>query len=57
MSERRGSDERDERRVTEEQVYQEHMARVHVSAHWVYFVAVVLGGVALMLLFIAWLGG
>ena len=45
-----------ERDVTEEQVRAEHQTSVSVPAHWAYLVAVLVGGMLLMLVFVAWLG-
>jgi hypothetical protein len=42
--------------IDEEQVRQEHRAEVHVTAHWLYLLAVLMGGTLLMLGVIAWLG-
>jgi hypothetical protein len=45
-----------DRNVDEERVHQEHLATVHVRAHWAYLIGVLAGGTVIMLLFIAWLG-
>ena len=45
-----------ERDVTAEQVRDEHLRDVDERAHWLFLVAVLVGGVALMLGFIALLG-
>ncbi len=46
-----------EKTIDEEQVRQEHLAEVDAGRHWLYLVAVLLGGTLLMLGVIAWLGG
>jgi hypothetical protein len=46
----------DERTVTEEDVRREHQSAVDPTAHWVYLLGVLAGGVAVMLLLIAGLG-
>jgi hypothetical protein len=43
--------------INEDEVRQEHMARVHQPAHWAYLAAVIGGGTALMVALIAILGG
>jgi hypothetical protein len=45
-----------ERDVTADQVRDEHLQDVDERAHWLFLVAVLVGGVALMLGFIALLG-
>ncbi len=42
--------------IDQEQVRQEHLAEVNVTAHWLYLLAALVGGTLLMLGFIAWLG-
>ena len=46
-----------ERTITEEEVRLEHLAEVHQSWHWAYIAAVLLGGLAAMLLLLWVLGG
>ena len=46
-----------EREVDEAQVQREHLDKVNVAAHWAYLLLVLAGGAALMLGFIALLGG
>jgi hypothetical protein len=46
-----------ERTIDREKVRDEHLAEVNVLAHWAYLIAVVGGGLVLMLALIAWLGG
>ncbi len=47
---------KDETQLSEEDVYQEHLKDVNVGLHWTYMFGVMVGAVALMLLFIAILG-
>jgi len=42
--------------ISQEQVWDEHLAAVHVGGHWAYLAGVLLGSMALMLLLIALLG-
>jgi hypothetical protein len=44
------------RDVNAEQVRGEHLAEVNEPAHWIYLFAVLLGGIVLMVAFIAVLG-
>ena len=46
----------DERNVTEQDVYREHMASVNPAAQWAYLFGVLAASFLLMLLFVAWLG-
>jgi hypothetical protein len=46
-----------ERTITEEEVRLEHLAEVRQAVHWAYIAAVLLGGLALMVLFLWALGG
>ncbi len=46
----------DESKLSEDDVWQEHLESVHVAAHWAYLAAVILGGLAVMLLLMALLG-
>jgi hypothetical protein len=46
-----------ESQIDKEQVRREHLASVDQRKHWVYLVAVLGGGCALMLVLIAALGG
>lgn len=46
-----------ERTITEEEVRLEHLAEVRQSHHWAYIALVLLGSLALMLLFLWALGG
>ena len=48
---------RSELTLTEEDVRAEHMREVHVSAHWIYMVAVIAGGFVAMVALMAALGG
>jgi hypothetical protein len=45
-----------EREVTIEQVRKEHLKEVKIGPHWAYLIGVLVGGLILMLLLIAWLG-
>ena len=45
-----------ESRITEAEVREEHLMEVNQPAHWIYLFGVLLGGVVLMLGFIALLG-
>jgi hypothetical protein len=45
-----------ERNITEDRVRKEHLAEVHVAAHWAYLAAVILGAGLLMVGLIAYLG-
>lgn len=47
----------DERTLTEEDVWKEHLETVHKSAHWVYLFTVLIGGTLLMIALIALLAG
>jgi hypothetical protein len=47
----------DERTLTEDQIRTEHEADVNVRAHWLYLVAVLVGGFLLMVALIGLLGG
>lgn len=47
----------DETNITQEEVWDEHHASVHVGGHWAYMVAVLGGGLVLMLALMALLGG
>jgi hypothetical protein len=42
--------------IDEEQVWQEHLAEINVTRHWLFLLAVLAGGTLLMLGVIAWLG-
>jgi hypothetical protein len=46
-----------EREIDQEKVREEHLAEVNVGVQWVYLVAVIIGGLLVMLLLIAYLGG
>ena len=46
-----------ERTIDREKIREEHLAEVNPPAHWAYLIAVVGGGLVLMLALIAWLGG
>jgi hypothetical protein len=46
-----------DRTATEDDVRAEHLAEVHVAAHWAYIVGVVAGGFVLMVALMALLGG
>jgi hypothetical protein len=46
-----------ERTIDREKVREEHLAEVDPRAHWFYLLAVVGGGLIVMLVLIAWLGG
>jgi hypothetical protein len=46
-----------EEKITEQQVRKEHMREVNPAAHWAYLFGVLGGGLALMVLFMALLGG
>ena len=48
---------RDESDIREEDVWDEHLASVHVGRHWAYLFAVLVGGFVLMVALIAILGG
>jgi hypothetical protein len=43
--------------LTPERVEQEHLASANEAAHWAYLGGVLLFGLVLMLLLIAWMGG
>jgi hypothetical protein len=45
-----------ELKISEENVYEEHLAAVNVPAHWAYLVGVLVIGLAIMVVFIALLG-
>ena len=45
-----------ELKLSEEDVYEEHLSAVNVSAHWAYLIGVLLIGMAFMVGFIAFLG-
>jgi hypothetical protein len=47
---------KDERKVTEDDVRNEHAREVHIGRHWAYLAAVLAGGVLLMIALIAALG-
>jgi hypothetical protein len=47
---------KDETKVTQDQVWNEHLADVHVGRHWAYLAAVIVGGFLLMVALIALLG-
>jgi hypothetical protein len=47
---------KDERYLTEEDVWHEHLSSVKVAGHWAYLVGVLGGGLVAMLLLIAVLG-
>jgi hypothetical protein len=42
--------------ISEEKVRNQHLREINQTAHWAYLVAVLLGGLFLMVLFIAVLG-
>ena len=44
-------------RITEVKVRNEHLREVNPPAHWAYLFAVLIGGLALMVMLMAWLGG
>jgi hypothetical protein len=46
-----------EQTISEDQVRAEHLREVNVPAHWAYLATVLFGGLALMLAFLAFLGG
>jgi hypothetical protein len=46
-----------ERTIDREKIREEHLAEVNAPAHWAYLMAVVGGGLVVMLALIAWLGG
>ena len=46
----------DETDIRQEQVWDEHLAEVHVGGHWAYLWGVLIGGFLLMLALIAALG-
>ncbi len=43
-------------KITDLRVRSEHLAEVNPPAHWAYLFGVLLGGLALMVLLMAWLG-
>jgi hypothetical protein len=47
---------KDETKITQDQVWNEHLGEVHVGAHWAYLGAVLIGGFLLMVALIAFLG-
>ena len=47
---------KDETNIRQQQVWDEHLADVHVGRHWAYLGAVLVGGFLLMLALIAALG-
>ena len=48
---------RDESDIRQEDVWDEHLANVHVGGHWLYLFGVLVGGFVLMVALIAVLGG
>ena len=44
-------------KITEVKVRNEHLREVNPPAHWAYLFAVLIGGLALMVMLMAWLGG
>ena len=47
---------RDESRISQEEVWDEHLQNVHVGAHWAYLFGVLIGAFLLMIALIALLG-
>ena len=47
---------KDETKLTEDDIYDEHQRAVNPTAHWAYLFAVLVGGLVLMVAFIALLG-
>ena len=47
---------RDETRISQEDVWEEHLQNVHVGRHWAYLFGVLIGSSALMVALIALLG-
>ena len=48
---------RDEPEISQEDVWDEHLANVHVGRHWMYMFGVLIGGFVLMVALIAVVGG
>ena len=48
---------KDESTISQEEVWQEHLANVHVGRHWAYMIGVLAGSFVLMVALIAILGG
>lgn len=48
---------KDEAKLTEQDIYEEHQRSVNPTAHWIYLFGVLGGGLVLMVAFIAVLGG
>jgi len=49
--------QKDETRLTEEDIYEEHQRSVKPNVHWAYLFGVLAGGLLFMLALIAFLGG
>jgi hypothetical protein len=47
----------DETKIDQDKVWDEHLAKLNVPAHWTYLFGVLLGGFLLMLALMAFLGG
>jgi len=47
---------RNEATISQEEVWEEHLERVHVGRHWAYLLGVILGALLVMIALIAVLG-
>ena len=47
---------KDERTITDQDVWREHLAEVNVPLHWAYLVGVIVGALVLMLGLLGFLG-